>query len=114
MSDLFKDGYERTALFFAVSNSQWDAANHLLDKNANAKVECSCCKTTALSKAAEKGNIKVVQRLVKENALVNRKNLNGETAIKLAERFGHKEVVRALRRFKEVRKSLFDYMTILV
>lgn len=96
-----KDKHNRTALFFAVRDGHREVAEYLLKLKANARAECSCCKTTALSKAAENGDVVLVEKLIRGGASLTQKNVNGDTPMALARRNGHDAARRKLKSIKQ-------------
>ena len=69
--------------------------NYLVHRGADVNVKTSKGET-ALSIAAERGNVECVELLLQQNAFVDVENKNRETPLMLACRSGHLEIVRVL------------------
>ncbi|KAH7112507.1 ankyrin repeat-containing domain protein, partial [Dendryphion nanum] len=82
------DKFGRTPLYMAVLQKQGAIVQFLLEKQANPNVCCQC-KTTAVSKAAEYGDKKMLTQLLEAGAAWNTDNVDGESPKQLAARNGH-------------------------
>jgi ankyrin repeat protein len=82
------DRFGRTPLYMGILHQQPDTVGFLLQKKANPNICCQC-KTTALSKAAEYGDKKMLSLLLDAGAAWNTKNVDGESPKELAARNGH-------------------------
>lgn len=89
------DGYKTTALIAAARNGHIEVVKYLLERGANVNARARDG-TTAVIVAAEKGYVDTLRVLIKNGADL-RKNRCGETALKLAQKNGHSEVVALLK-----------------
>ncbi|KAL2815195.1 ankyrin repeat-containing domain protein [Aspergillus granulosus] len=83
-------------LYRAVRLRNADEVTQQLAHGADAKFTCECG-TTALSKAAENGDLKIVNSLVTHGAAIETKNLDEESPEILARRNGHITVLDRLQ-----------------
>lgn len=86
-------------LYRAVLRRNLEEVKKLLDRGADAAVTCTCG-TTALSKAAENGDLLIVDALMKHRCGIETKNCDGETPEILAHRNGHIRVTNRLQYFR--------------
>ncbi|KAF3197800.1 hypothetical protein TWF679_002635 [Orbilia oligospora] len=85
------------ALYLAVLIGDLEKVRLLLGEGANPNASCACiCGTTCLSKAAEKGYLKIFNLLIKSGASWDTRNKDGESPEDLAIRNGHSLVIRRL------------------
>jgi len=86
-----------TALMYAVVAGHNDIVQVLLTHGADVNARENKVGFTALMGAAYNGQTNAVQALVAHGADVNAKNNDGDTALMLAKKKGHKEIVRILK-----------------
>lgn len=82
-------------LHYAVSTSNKEIVNLLIDKGANVNVS-SNDGSTPLHIAARLGYKEIVELLIGKDADVNAKNINGITPLHLASQEGYEEIVKLL------------------
>lgn len=81
----------------AASSGSYDAVKRLIDNGANVNIRKSKIeKVTALMIAAQKGYGYIVQLLLQEGADVNAKSEKGDTALSLAKKANHTNIVELL------------------
>lgn len=90
------DKFGRTPLYLAVFHRHLEVASLLLQKDANPNIICQCG-TSIVSKAAENGDIEILDLLLKKGVSWKTQNQDGETPKDLAKRNGHH---RAWARFE--------------
>lgn len=78
-----------------MNENPMEDLNYLLERGADVNVKPSNGET-ALSIAADKGNVECVELFLQQNTFVNIKNNKQETPLLVACRSGHLEVVRVL------------------
>lgn len=100
------DKYGRTPLYMAVLYRHEEVASVLLDNDADPNLACQCG-TTTVSKAAEHGDMRILELLLKKGARTQTENLDGETPEYLAWHNGHDEATRIFRRYKTERLNKF-------
>jgi len=86
--------YRKTALLVAAKNSSESIIRTLLGAGANTEIGDSV--RSALTYAAEKGDVDVVRLLVERRALVNKPDPSGDPAISWAAARGHLDTVQLL------------------
>lgn len=82
------DKFGRTPLYLAVFHRHLDVTKLLLQKEANPNIICQCG-TSIVSKAAENGDIEILDLLLKRGVSWKTQNQDGETPKDLAKRNGH-------------------------
>lgn len=88
----------RTLLFLsAASSGQTDTVKRLLDEKGVPLNHTDTHGNSALMVAAREGRVETVSFLLSRDAYTHTKNRVGDTALTLAEKNGHAEVVRILR-----------------
>ena len=87
-----RNNLDLTVLDQAVGDANLDLAKLIVDAGGNVNEE-----NYYLTRAAEEGQIEVVKFLLQNGANPNQKNDRGETALKLARKNGHREIVTLLR-----------------
>jgi ankyrin repeat protein len=85
-----------SALVYAIGNAE--AIALLVDKGADVNLRYGTDGITVLMMAAARGEYRVAETLLKNGAEVNLKSQKGETALSLAQRFGHKQLVNLLQK----------------
>jgi len=90
-------------LFFAIGLQDEDLVRLLLDRGANAYELDSDGKRagTALMFAADKGDTKIVRLLLSRHPDITFKRATGETALSMARKAGHQDIVRLLKQAGE-------------
>ncbi|KAH8665294.1 ankyrin repeat-containing domain protein, partial [Tricladium varicosporioides] len=76
------------ALYMAVVHGHGDVARLLLAENASPNIICTC-KTSIVSKAAENGDVKILDMLLERGASWKTENADKETPTELAIFNGH-------------------------
>ena len=88
--------YGNTPLALAISEGRTQIATKLLNAGADPNLRATL-EMTPLMIAAMRGNLVLVELLLEKKVDVNAKNMGGYTAIEIARRGGHKEIVEKLR-----------------
>ena len=84
------------ALMCAVCVQSYEIVELLLNENAQVDLREHTFHATALLEAARGGNLLLVAKLVTNGANVNALDKDGDSALRLAARFGHTDVVKYL------------------
>lgn len=92
-------------LYLAVINQDFEAVQRHLEQNSDPNAACRCG-TSALAKAAENGDIKIVDLLLKKGARLETQNLDDETPEDLAQRNGHLNVISKFKTWRAQRVRL--------
>lgn len=92
-------------LYLAVINQDIQAVQKHLEQNSDPNVACRCG-TSALSKAAENGDIKIADFLLKRGAQINTQNLDSESPEDLAQRNGHLNIISKFKAWRAQRIRL--------
>jgi ankyrin repeat protein len=82
------DRFGRTPLYLAVLYQHVEVVQVLLNEKANPNIICRCG-TSCVSKAAENGDIGILDLLLESGASWKTRNMDGETPKDLAVRNGH-------------------------
>jgi ankyrin repeat protein len=85
------------ALAVAVGQGRTEIAKLLIEEGADLNEKTAGYEFTPLMIAANRGNTEIVRALIDKGADVNAKSTNGLTALQLAEKQGHIEIVRLLQ-----------------
>lgn len=117
----FIEGHGYTPLMVAAAKGKSSETIYLLEAGADVnaqtkeKDENNCGQWTALMFAAESGCVEIVKCLLEKGADVNEQNKNGETAIKIAKKQEHQEIIALLEeKEKDYQKKLADGWTTLI
>ena len=95
-----KGNYGYTALQHAIENGHTETARRLIELGDNVNRHYhSVPHNTPLIEASEKGYIKIVEMVLENGADVNAKNGDGDTAVMLASKNGHNDIVKLLQRY---------------
>ena len=89
-------------LYRAVINQDVEAVQKHLEQNSDPNDACRCG-TSALAKAAENGDIKIVDLLLKRGARIDTRNLDSESPEDLAQRNGHVNVISKFKTWRAQR-----------
>jgi ankyrin repeat protein len=101
---LLEKGLESDDSFFTVElyntcfSGHVDVIEYLLQRGANINAQLGESKNSALMNAAESGHEEAVRTLLIHGAELSLRNSHGETALDLANKYGHKAVVEILRK----------------
>ena len=97
-----RDENGSTVLFWACRYNKNDVVEILLSENADPNI-CTTKQwhsmkpnSSPLMMASRKGNAENVKKLLRYKADINLKNSNGDTALSIAKKGGHNEVVKIL------------------
>ncbi|MGB2247616.1 MAG: ankyrin repeat domain-containing protein [Alcanivorax sediminis] len=88
------DGY--TALYYAAGSNHPDLVTMLMAAGANPEQGAGRYRWTPVHKAAQEGNYKVLENLLKYGANANARDTDGDTPMDLAMRKGYSETPRVL------------------
>ncbi|KAI3387284.1 hypothetical protein SNEBB_003522 [Seison nebaliae] len=103
------DNYMWSALHHAVYNGHLDIVKYLIEELRFPVNQQTMNKCTPLMKAIEKNDLPIVQYLLSKNATIDEmKTRRAETVIKLAERFGSKELLAAVKTEIQRRKEIAE------
>lgn len=94
VNSLTTDGW--TALHFAAQKGYSKIADLLIKSGINVDVQGLRYQRTALHYAADQGKTSVVQLIINAKGRTDLKDISGSTALEIATRKGHKEVVMLL------------------
>lgn len=90
------------SLYRAVINQDVETVQKHLEQNSDPNAACRCG-TSALAKAAENGDIKIVDLLLKRGARIDTRNLDSESPEDLAQRNGHVNVISKFKTWRAQR-----------
>lgn len=88
------DGY--TALYYAAGSNHADLVTMLMAAGANPELTAGRYQWTAVHKAAQEGNYKVLENLLQYGANANARDTDGDTPMDLAMRKGYTESPRVI------------------
>ena len=92
-----RDKQGETAFLLACDKGWTDVASALLAKGADANDSDPGTGTTALMRAASFGSLPLVQLILSKGGRRDQPNSSGETALQIAQRAGHQEIVALLK-----------------
>lgn len=91
-----KDSFGRTPLFSAVMEGNEEIVKTLVNRNPDSVLIPNGNNDTPLNRAAEDGNLRLVQLLIGAGAEINRKGRWGNTPLMSAAEKGHRDVISYL------------------
>jgi ankyrin repeat protein len=94
----FDDSFFTVELYNTCFSGHVDVIEYLLQRGANINAQLGESKNSALMNAAESGHEEAVRTLLIHGAELSLRNSHGETALDLANKYGHKAVVEILRK----------------
>jgi ankyrin repeat protein len=92
------DGVERTALMYAAAGPYAQTVKLLIERGADLNITDTDEGFTALMFAAAEGQTEVVKVLLSNGADIKITDKDGDTALDFAEKNGHQEAVRELKK----------------
>jgi len=92
-----KDNESETALFNAIKHKNYDIFKYLLENRADINTQNEIG-WTPLMKAVTYKNILIIKYILKNRASKSIKNNNGDTALKIANYIGDKEIINILKK----------------